>query len=351
MGPRWTGIGLYSRKLIEELQKLDHSNDYLVLVDQEQFTNWQPSAPNFQKILAKQKVYSLSEQLSLGRQIRRLNPDLVHFLHFNAPYSYSGRRIVTIHDTTLIDYNVSSGGIASNIKYGLKRFGMKAVFKQALRADRIIVPSLATASNLIKRNVARAKIVVTPEAADRPPQSPRPIPIEPPILLYVGNFYPYKNVSLLLEALPNIPQARLILVGNTPRFIDTLKAQATRLGVKDRIEFSGFLDSQALNLTYQRASLFVFPSLSEGFGLPPLEAMARGVPVLAAKASCLPEVLGTAAEYFDPNDSTQLAELAATVLTDPQKLKAMQQRGFDQVKKYSWTKMAQETLSIYNQFS
>src|SRR5690242_13332158 len=102
LGPRWTGIGLYSRKLLEQLQALDHQNQYLVLLDREQYQDWQPTAKNFTKVLAPYKVYGLAEQLLLPLKLFRLRPDLVHFLHFNVPVFYHGKKVVTIHDTTYI---------------------------------------------------------------------------------------------------------------------------------------------------------------------------------------------------------------------------------------------------------
>lgn len=352
MGPRWTGIGLYTRKLIENLQATDATNEYLVLVDKDQFGSWNPTT-NFKKVLAEQRVYGLGEQLTLPSLINKLKPDLVHFLHFNASIFYSGPRVVTIHDTTLIDYNVSPDGLVPNLKYGLKRIGMIVAFRHAASANRVIVPSQATADRLIERfgNKLKPRIAVTPEAADIDPRPAHDLNLNPPTLLYVGNFYPYKNVSILLQALSGVvkkfPDVKLTIVGNTPRFNESLRRQAKSLAIDRNVNFTGFLTDEELDQTYQTASLFVFPSLSEGFGLPPLEAMARGVPVLAARATCLPEVLGDAAAYFDPHDANELANKIIDLLAQPKALNDLQKRGFDQLKKYSWRRMAEQTLEVY----
>ncbi|HSX14789.1 MAG TPA: glycosyltransferase family 1 protein [Candidatus Saccharimonadales bacterium] len=358
MALRWTGIGLYTRKLIENLQQIDRDNKYFVLLDRDQFEVWQPSSPNFSKVLAPYKVYGLSEQLFLPFKLRRLKPDLVHFLHFNAPIFYSGQRITTIHDTTLVDFDVSPGGMVGSLKYRLKQVGMRAAFNRASKAQAIITPSQATADALIKRlgHELANKITVTHEAVDLPNQEPTHLIIlDPPMLLYVGNLYPYKNLGRLLEAMPVVlksaPQTRLQIIGNTPRFIDQLKAQAKDLQIADHVEFLGFVSDQELQRYYSNASLFVFPSLSEGFGLPPFEAMAAELPVLAARATCLPEVLGDAAEFFDPTDSTDLANKVITLLNDPTKLAGLQQKGWLHLKQFSWSKMAGETRSVYNKFN
>lgn len=354
MGPRWTGIGLYSRKLIENLQKIDQSNNYFVLVDQDQFDAWTPPAKNFHKILAPYKVYGLSEQLWLPNKIASLKPDLVHFLHINAPLLYRGRRIVTVHDTTMLDFDLSPGGFVGSLKYAIKQLGLRLSMRSLTRAQAIITPSQATANSLVRHfgTGLQNKTFVTHEAVDyNEPLTPKTISVDPPKLLYVGNLYPYKNVGTLISAMADVvkvhSEARLQIVGHTPRFVNHLKDQSKQLGLGKSVEFGGFLDRPELDKSYQAASIFVFPSLSEGFGLPPLEAMAVGVPVVAAKASCLPEVLKDAARFFEPKDASDLASVINDLIAKPGQLADMQKRGYDLIKSYSWKRMATQTLAIY----
>lgn len=145
-------------------------------------------------------------------------------------------------------------------------------------------------------------------------------------ILYIGNDYPHKNLERLKLAFEKTKKdgldCELILVTN-------------------------FVSEQKLENLYRSASLFVFPSLYEGFGLPPLEAMKRGVPVVSSNATCLPEILGDAALYFNPFDIDDIAEKIKKVLADKNLREQLIQKGFAQVKKYSWKKMAEETLKLY----
>lgn len=353
-GERWTGIGLYGRKLIEQLQQIDRTNQYIILLDREEYGAWRPSAPNFRKVLAPYKVYGFGEQIVLPFKLWALKPDLIHFLHFNLPIVYRSRRIVTIHDTTLVDFNTSPGGLLTDLKYRIKRLGMLGVLRFGITANTIITPSQATKDSLVKRygSGLGKHITVTHEAVDLPSQpSTHPLTHRPAKLLYVGNLYPYKNVGLILQALPQIiaalPGTTLTIVGQTPSFSERLEAQSRKLGLDQAVNFAGFARPSQLDRLYTETTLFIFPSLSEGFGLPPLEAMAHGTPVLAARASCLPEILGSAAHYFDPHNPRDLAQKTTELLNDSKKLVDMQSKGFAQLKKYSWKHMAEQTLEVY----
>ncbi len=150
---------------------------------------------------------------------------------------------------------------------------------------------------------------------------------EKPYILYVGNDYPHKNLQRLKWA------------------FEKLKSEGLDY---DLVLITKFVNEEELDNLYKNAALFVFPSLSEGFGLPPLEAMARGVPVVSSNATCLPEILGDAALYFNPLDVDDMAEKIKKALTDENLRKTLIQKGFEQIKKYSWRKMADETLNLYN---
>jgi len=166
-----------------------------------------------------------------------------------------------------------------------------------------------------------------------------------PYLLYVGNAYPHKNLENLILAFRKIKQdnfdLQLVLVGGDDYFYKKLKKN------NNDVIFTGFIKDEDLNVLYNNAALYVFPSLYEGFGLPPLEAMKRGVPVASSNATCLPEVLGDAAIYFNPLDVDDMAEKIKKALLDEGLRKNLIQKGFEQIKKYSWQKMARETLEVY----
>ena len=175
-----------------------------------------------------------------------------------------------------------------------------------------------------------------------------------PYLLYVGNAYPHKNLERLILAFKKLVDDgldyQLVLVGGEDYFYRKLKLKIEnwKLKIKDGIIFAGFMSDDDLDALYRNASLYVFPSLYEGFGLPPLEAMARGVPVVSSNATCLPEILGDAAFYFNPLDIDDMARVIKETLSSDRARKALIQKGFEQIKKYSWRKMAEETLKLYS---
>jgi len=160
-----------------------------------------------------------------------------------------------------------------------------------------------------------------------------------PYVVYTGNLYPHKNIPVLIRAV-ELAKVNLAIVCARSVFAD-------RLPVSPRVHFLGRLTDAELVALYKKALAFVFPSLIEGFGLPGLEAMAAGLPVIAARASCLPEIYGGAALFFDPHDPVNLADKIQALLIDKSLRQKLITAGHKQVKKYSWVKMSNETWEIY----
>jgi glycosyltransferase involved in cell wall biosynthesis len=161
-----------------------------------------------------------------------------------------------------------------------------------------------------------------------------------PYLLYVGNIYPHKNTERMISAFKKLIQKnhlnyRLIIVGGN------------NADSAENIVFTGFIDDDKLDSLYKNAALYIFPSLYEGFGFSPLEAMARGVAIVSSNTSCMPEILGDATLYFDPLDTDDMAKKISKVLSDENLRNTLIEKGFERVKKYSWQKTAEETLEIY----
>jgi glycosyltransferase involved in cell wall biosynthesis len=348
-----TGIGRYAHELLEQLQTLDHTNTYSVIIRPQDRALWQPFAPNFKAIELDAPIYSLAEQTKLARLLRQLNPDLVHFLNFNSPIAYRGRRVTTVHDLTLLDFSVARGSVIRRAVYKLKRVALRFQFRRVLqRSTAIITDTAFVRGQLIARKLAPTKRV-TAIHIGLPPlhnHQPQALAVKTPFLLYVGNFYPYKNLGRLVEALAqlqvNHPDLRLVLVGSEDSFGAELRRVASELK-EGSVIFTGFVSDAELAWLYQHAELYVFPSLSEGFGLPGLEAMSYGLPVASSNATCLPEVYGDAAVYFDPTNSGDIARVVGDLLADPKKLAALKNAGLDRVKQYSWRRMAEQTLAVY----
>ncbi len=348
---RWSGFGRYVEGLLRNLQRLDPDNHYTVLMLPEDRQHWQPSAPNFRVVEVPYRPYSIQEQLFLPGLLRQLAPDLVHFTNPAVPTLYRGRFVTTVHDLTLLDFGSARPGQRS---YTIKQEVFRKVLQRAVnRSAALLVPTQYGKDQLAQRYGRAPKdIHVTPEAAFQAlPKAATPLPIQTPFVLYVGNYYEYKNVGRLIQAFgmlaKDLPRLKLVLTGKPERFKPSIQHTAQKAGVSDRVVWTGFVSDSELTWLYQNAELFVFPSLSEGFGLPGLEAMQHGLPVTAANASCLPEVYGSAAVYFDPHDPAEIARVISRTLNDPKKLAALQKAGAGRVKQYSWQRLAEQTLAVY----
>jgi glycosyltransferase involved in cell wall biosynthesis len=365
------GLGRYTQKLIENLEKIsaDNSgvltvNKYYIFLRKENWEEYQPKNKNFFKVRADIPWYGIREQIFLPRILRKFNLDLVHFPHFNVPLFYREKFIVTIHDLILFHYPTRRASALSPFFYFFKKMAHRLVIRNAIKkSEKIIAVSAHTKDDIMKRfGTPVDKIVVTHEGID-PIQK---APTEPgekilskygiikPFLLYVGNVYPHKNLERLIlvfrEIVKKHPHLYLVLVGKEDYFYKRLKRFVSEYFAKNVI-FADFVPDEHLGIVYREALLYVFPSLYEGFGLPPLEAMAKNIPVACSNASCLPEILGESAIYFDPRGMSEMAETIEKAIVDADLRKLLITKGREQIKKYSWEKMARVTLEIYKNIS
>lgn len=373
------GLGRYTRELIGELEKIDDKNEYLIFVTTRGDELYQPSTARFKKIIVNIRWYSWQEQIWWPLILRRHKIDLMHFLHWNVPLFYHGTFFLTIHDLILLHFPDRRASTLPTVFYWIKYLAHRLVLQQAARrARKIFVPSEFVKNDLVKKlGVSPEKIVVTYEGAGLlqkchcdPPAGGEAIPrlkedgiassatpprnnvLSNPYILYVGAAYPHKNLERLLEAFAILKNdwtepLSLVLAGRPDYFYERLKHLAYDKYPWLPIIFLGEVTDAELADLYHNASIFVFPSLSEGFGLPPLEAMTHSAPVLSSNASCLPEILGTAALYFDPYKPEELSFRIQQVLTDDNLRQKLIVAGLSQVQKYSWQKCAQLTLAEY----
>jgi glycosyltransferase involved in cell wall biosynthesis len=226
------------------------------------------------------------------------------------------------------------------------------------KSNRIIVPTEFVRDDLAKlQPFTRKKSVVTYEASGTPISGKsEPLKgVKRPFIFHLGAPYPHKNIERLIKAFSKLkktnPDLQLILPGNMKDQFKKDFAQWVGASLeKDSIHAPGFITDAELKWLFENAECYVLPSLSEGFGLPGLEAMMYGCPLVSSNSTCLPEVYGTAAEYFDPRDVDDIAAKAGKVISSKQLQKKLAAKGKKQVAKYSWPKMAQETLEIYRKF-
>lgn len=364
------GLGRYTQKLIKNLEKISaqggpasdrDKNQYFIFLRRENWQEYQPENENFQKVLADIPWYGIREQLFLPRIFKKYNLDLVHFPHFNVPILYKGNFIVTIHDLILLRHPTRRASALSPLFYWFKKTAYSIVIWHAIKkSKKIIAVSRNTKDDIIRHFKTNAdKVLVTYEAVDIEQKKPhrcigneisKKYGIIKPYLLYVGNAYPHKNLERLVLVFREIrkkhPLLHLVLVGKYDYFYNRLRKFVADYRIKN-IVFTGFVPDDELGIIYRDALIYVFPSLYEGFGLPPLEAMARNLPVASSNTSCLPEILGNAAYYFDPLALGEMSEAIEKVITDQDLRKKLIDAGQSLVKKFSWKKMAIETLKIY----
>lgn len=362
-GPIGKGLGRYTQEIVDNIIKFDQENEYVVFLRKENFNDFKCDGIRVKKALANIRWYGLSEQIIFPFYILRERLDLMHFPHFNVPIFCPVKFIVTVHDLILIKFPTSRATTLGPLAYKIKNFFYKIVISSAVkRSRRILAVSQFTKNDLIKQfKINQDKIIVTYEGvAELTPANP-PTPllkggegglnslISQPYFLYVGNAYPHKNLEGLIrvfsEINKNSPDLKLILVGKEDYFYSRLKKYAKDFS--DKIIFPGYVPDSELKTLYAKARLYVFPSFYEGFGLPPLEAMAHGLAVVSSNKTCLPEILGQAAAYFNPDDETDMKNKIERALADEKLREDLRSRGYEQAKKYSWNNCAAETLEVY----
>ncbi len=348
------GIGRYIEKLLDYLVEFDQSNHYFVFLRKNNFDLFNPSAKNFTKVLADIPWYSLSEQVKFPLLLQRYKLDLVHFPHFNVPLFYTGKYIVTIHDLIMTHFPSSRATTGSVFVYQQKIKMARFLVRQISRsAQAIITPTFYVKDEVVANLAVPAdKVVPIYEGVDLLSDKEGDLSdwhLSKPFFLYVGSAYPHKNLEMLVKAFQSFNRSKrfhLVLVGGFDFFYQRLKKEV--IGDDQDIIIRPASNAELVSL-YRRAELFVFPSLAEGFGLPPLEAMSQGCPVVASRASCLPEVLAEAALYFDPISAESLIESWRKIIQDKNLRDRLIEQGYQRVKRFQWSDMTTQTLSVYNQ--
>ena len=348
-----TTTGRYIDKLIEHLHTLKPEYKISIITKPQRVSFFRDIAPGFSVIETNYKEFTFGEQIGFLNQIRLLKPELVHFGMVQQPVLYTGKTVTTMHDLITTRFKNPSKNF---LVYIVKQQVYKAVnWYVPRKSQKIIVPSNYVKEDVINfAHVNPEKIVVTYEAADKITESPSPISqLEgSQFIMYVGRPMPHKNLERLIKAFSiarqTSPELKLVLVGKKDILYEKLQQFAQAYG-PENIIFTDFVSEGQLRWLYENCEAYIFPSLSEGFGLPPLEAMAHGAPVLSSNTTCLPEIYGEAADYFDPLDEKSIAKAINDLLHNKQRREELVSLGKSKFGQYSWDRMAQETLEVYKE--
>jgi glycosyltransferase involved in cell wall biosynthesis len=350
-----TSTGRYVERLLYYLQEIDTdlSHRYVVLLKLKDMDSWEPKSKRFTKVACPYKEFTFAEQVGLFGQLIKIGPNLTHFAMVQQPILYQGKVVTTMHDLTTLRFdNPSKNSFVFRAKQRVYRW---VNYISAHKSKAIIVPS-----EYVKDDVARAmgvnsrKITVIYEAGTLIEDDAETIEelIDKQFIMYVGRPNPHKNLDRLIEAFSllkaEMPELHLVLAGKRDSLYKHHARAVEEKEIPD-VHFTGRISDGRLRWLYEHTAAYVFPSLSEGFGLPGLEAMAHGAPVVSSNATALPEIYGDAAQYFDPLDTEAMAQAIKSVLNRPALREKLIEAGCEQVKKYSWKRMAEQTLDIYKQ--
>jgi glycosyltransferase involved in cell wall biosynthesis len=343
------GISSYIRHLAEIAPKFDPDNRYLVLHSRKAATSLAMPA-NARRVDCWTPAHHRLERTALGLELLPLGLDLLHSPDFIPPRG-AFRSIITVHDLTFLHF--------PEFLTPESRSYYNGQIKAAVgRADHILTDSDSTRDDLLDMlPVAPYRVTTVYLAPDSSFQPQSRDQVEAVLsrhklpgnfILFVGTFEPRKNVAGLLTAYTQIPDAPpLVLAGNTGWLFDSVRQRIADLGLANRVAFLTDLPDSDLPALYSAAAVLCLPSFYEGFGLPVLEAMACGTPVVIANRASLPEIAGDAALRCDPDDAASIAAALQTALGDSAARQALVTRGFARVRQFSWEKCAQETVAVY----
>ena len=368
------GIGTYIRNLVQALARIDTQDVFILVAHQRDAHDLASLPKNFEIVTYEHADTDLVAQAGFPMLLARLAADLYHIPLNAVPVFMPKPYVVTIHDMSSLLWERREGARNSVRLYRFRR-GL-------LRADKVIAVSGATRRDIenllgipperIRQiyNAPDPKFSEHPPPADARAAGPDAYQLERrrileryqinyPFLLYAGNIRPQKNIPRLVEAFavlrhdleshPVYKDLRLIIIGDEISAHPAVRRTVIHGGVQHLVRFLGFVPFDTLRVFFESAAAFVFPSLYEGFGLPPLEAMATGTPVVTSNVSSLPEVVGDAAVTVNPENVFDIARGIRDVLLDEDLRRRLIRRGYEHIQKFSWQRTAEEVLETYRE--
>ncbi len=356
------GIGTYIRNIIGQLSRFDLATRYLLVGQRRHLEEFDTLPENFELLEYGADPGSFRTHLHLPLLLRRRRIDLLHMPWFYAPAIVPCHLVITVHDLT--DVLTPQVGAAPLVQTGRLFFARRAL----ARADRILAVSHSSKRELAHVfGIPENKIEVIYNAVDErflreplPADAQRILErhaVNYPFVLYAGKVKLEKNLPRLIEAFavakddlrddPELSRLKLLLIGDELGKHPDLRRTVVRTRLREDVRFLGFVPHAVLSVFYARARAFLFPSLHEGFGLPPLEAMAHGTPVLTSNVSSLPEVFTQAALLVNPENVFDIARGIRQILTEGVLREALIRRGHELVKKFSWERSARQVREVY----
>jgi len=360
------GIGTYTRNVLRALGRLDRQTKYFLIGSPEKVKEIGSLPPNFHAVPLLEPDTTSKGYFEFRVILRRLACDLVHIPHlFGLPRALPCPYVMTVHD--LLEHMSRSKG-----KSGLRRSLDYQLTRRVLKnSARIVAVSQFSKSEIEKLfEIPSEQIEVVYNAIDErflhghASDAERELIAERyqvtyPFLLYSGRISPHKNLVRIIEAFSalrgelekeqKLPDLKLIIIGDDLSSHPDLRRTVIRSGVQNDVRFLGFVPIDILRIFYDVAKVFLFPSLYEGFGLPPLEAMAHGTPVVTSNISSLPEVVGNAAVLVNPENVFEIMRATHRVLVDQNLREKLKVRGYEQAKRFSWDSSARRILRIYEE--
>jgi glycosyltransferase involved in cell wall biosynthesis len=351
------GIGTYIRNILRHLARIDQVSEYVLLCAAADMHVAPTLGPNFRAVLEPSPNYSIREQWHVPLVLQRERPDVYHAPHYVLPAAVTCPSVVTIHDCIHLMFPQY---LPNRRAYLYARTVMWAA---ARRADAILTVSEASKRDILRFfDVKPEKVVVVHNAIDErfwtPPAEEdvalvrERYQLEHGFVLYAGNIKPHKNLIRLIEAFDQIrrggfEEMKLLIIGDEISKMPALRRAVHQHHLHKHVRFLGYVSDETLAILYRLAAVFVFPSIYEGFGLPPLEAMASGTPVVTSNVSSLPEVTGDAAVLVNPHDTSSIVAGVRRVLSDPDFANQLRVKGPVRAREFSWERSVAKTRELY----
>jgi glycosyltransferase involved in cell wall biosynthesis len=361
------GVATYLRNVVRTIGRLDHNNEYFLIGNVEKLHDQVGDLPpNFTPVPFETGEVTPRIYLDFRRVVKHIGCDLIHVPHnFWRPLPVSCPYVMTVHD--LLDYMYRA-----KARTGMGRIMHFYLTRQVMhKAARLFAVSNFTKQDLQRFfQINARKIEVVYNALDEKfalghttPDERQTIveryQVNTPFILYAGRISPHKNVARIIEAFSalktelardgRLPDLKLIIIGDEVSKHPDLRRAVIRSGMQNDVRFLGFVPIEVLRIFYDAAKVFIFPSLYEGFGLPPLEAMAHGTPVVTSNSSALPEVVGNAALLVNPENIFEISRALYRSLTDHELREHMKEAGKTQSERFSWEISVRKMITVYEE--